>query len=70
MAILCPPIAVLMCGRWVQAIVLSLPLTAAYWVPGIIHALIVVHISATTKRQEHDLLMAAARSTIAANVRK
>lgn len=42
LAFLLPPVAVLLCGRPVQAL-LSIPLTLFFWVPGIIHALLVVH---------------------------
>lgn len=40
-AILCPPLAVLFCGKPFQAI-LNLVLTLLFYVPGLIHALIVV----------------------------
>ena len=42
LAFLLPPLAVLLCGRPIQAL-LSIPLTIAFWVPGVIHALLVVH---------------------------
>ena len=42
LAILLPPIAVLSCGRPFQAI-LNLILTLFLWVPGAVHALLVVH---------------------------
>jgi len=41
-ALLLPPLAVLLCGRPLQAI-LSVVLTIAGWIPGQIHALFVVH---------------------------
>ena len=41
-AIICPPLAVLMCGRPMQALV-NLALTLCLWVPGIIHALFIVN---------------------------
>ena len=41
-AILLPPLAVLLAGKPVQAI-LNIPLTLLLWVPGMIHALLVVH---------------------------
>ena len=41
-AILCPPLAVLLAGKPVQA-VLNLILTIFLYVPGLIHALFVVH---------------------------
>lgn len=42
LAILLPPIAVLLCGRPFMAI-LNLLLTLCFWIPGIIHAMIMVH---------------------------
>jgi len=42
LAILVPPLAVLLCGKPLQAI-LNLVLTIAGYVPGLIHALFVVH---------------------------
>jgi uncharacterized membrane protein YqaE (UPF0057 family) len=41
LAILLPPLAVLLCGKPFQALI-SIPLTLLFWVPGIIHALLVV----------------------------
>lgn len=41
-AILLPPLAVLMVGKPIQALI-NLPLTLALWVPGMIHALFVVN---------------------------
>lgn len=42
LAILLPPVAVLSCGKPVQAI-LNLFLTLLFWIPGAVHALFVVH---------------------------
>lgn len=42
LAILLPPLAVLLCGKPFQA-VLNLFLTLCFWVPGAIHALLVAH---------------------------
>jgi uncharacterized membrane protein YqaE (UPF0057 family) len=42
LAIILPPIAVLICGKPIQAI-LNLILTLIFWIPGMIHALFVVH---------------------------
>jgi len=42
LAILLPPIAVLLCGRPFQAI-LNLLLTLLFWFPGALHAVLVVH---------------------------
>lgn len=41
LAILLPPIAVLSCGKWFQALV-NLVLTLCFWLPGAIHAMFVV----------------------------
>ena len=41
-AILLPPLAVLLCGKPFQALI-NLVLTIAFYVPGLIHALFVVH---------------------------
>ena len=42
LAILLPPLAVLLCGKPFQAVI-NLILTLMLWVPGVIHALFVVH---------------------------
>ncbi|MEH7460396.1 YqaE/Pmp3 family membrane protein [Bacillus pseudomycoides] len=42
LAILFPPLAVLLCGKPFQAIV-NFFLTLIVWVPGVIHAILVVH---------------------------
>ena len=42
LAIILPPIAVLICGRPIQAL-LNLVLTILLWIPGMIHALFVVN---------------------------
>jgi uncharacterized membrane protein YqaE (UPF0057 family) len=41
LAILFPPLAVLLCGRPFQAL-LNVLLTLLFWVPGVLHALLVV----------------------------
>jgi uncharacterized membrane protein YqaE (UPF0057 family) len=41
-AILLPPIAVLLCGKPIQAL-LNLLLTLLFFIPGMIHAILVVH---------------------------
>jgi len=41
LAILCPPLAVLTCQQPAQALV-NFFLTLCFWIPGMIHALIVV----------------------------
>jgi uncharacterized membrane protein YqaE (UPF0057 family) len=42
LAIILPPVAVLLCGKPFLAI-LNLLLTLCFWVPGVIHALFVVN---------------------------
>ena len=42
LAILLPPVAVLLCGKPFLAI-LNLLLTLCFWVPGVVHALFVVN---------------------------
>ena len=41
-AILLPPLAVLLCGRPFQALV-NVVLTIFFWIPGMIHALLIVN---------------------------
>ncbi len=42
LAILLPPVAVFLCGKPIQGII-NIILTLAFFVPGVIHALFVVH---------------------------
>jgi len=42
LAILLPPVGVLLCGKPVQAL-LNLVLTLCLWIPGVIHAVLVVN---------------------------
>jgi len=42
LAVLLPPVAVLSCGKPIQTL-LNLVLTLCFWVPGVIHAALVVH---------------------------
>lgn len=42
LAIVLPPVAVLLCGKPFQFL-LSIVLTLLFWVPGIVHAMLVVH---------------------------
>jgi uncharacterized membrane protein YqaE (UPF0057 family) len=42
LAVILPPVAVLICGKPIQAI-LNLVLTLLFWIPGLIHAIIVVN---------------------------
>ena len=50
-AIILPPLAVFLCGKPVQGI-LNIILTLCFWVPGIIHALFVVHSHLADKRTD------------------
>jgi uncharacterized membrane protein YqaE (UPF0057 family) len=54
LAIILPPIAVLLCGKPVQAI-LNLLLTILFWIPGVVHALFVVHGYLADKRTDRVL---------------
>ena len=51
LAIILPPVAVLLSGKQIQAL-LNVLLTALFWVPGIIHAVLVVHDKKADKRME------------------
>jgi uncharacterized membrane protein YqaE (UPF0057 family) len=42
LAVILPPVAVLICGKPIQA-VLNLVLTLLFWIPGLIHAIFVVN---------------------------
>ena len=51
LAIIFPPIAVLICGKPIQAL-LNLILTLILWIPGIVHAIFVVHSYLADKRAD------------------
>lgn len=51
LAVLLPPLAVFLCGKPFQAII-SIFLTLLFWVPGVIHALFVVHTHLADKRTD------------------
>jgi len=51
LAIVLPPLAVLLCGKPIQA-VLNLFLTLLFWIPGVLHALLVVHSHLEDKRTD------------------
>lgn len=51
LAILLPPIAVLLCGKPIQFL-LNILLTLLFWIPGIIHALLVVSNHLSDKRTD------------------
>jgi uncharacterized membrane protein YqaE (UPF0057 family) len=42
LAILLPPVAVLLCGKPIQALI-NFVLTLFFWVPGVVHAIMVVY---------------------------
>ena len=50
-AVLLPPLAILIAGKPFQALV-SIPLTLLLWVPGVIHAIFVVHNYYADKRTD------------------
>lgn len=51
LAIFLPPVAVLLCGKPVQ-FVLNIILTLMFWVPGVVHAIFVVHSYLADKRTD------------------
>jgi uncharacterized membrane protein YqaE (UPF0057 family) len=51
LAIILPPLAVLLCGKPFQFL-LNLLLTLLFWIPGVIHAILVVHTHLEDKRAE------------------
>ncbi|MCU6797926.1 MULTISPECIES: YqaE/Pmp3 family membrane protein [Paenibacillus] len=51
LAILLPPLAVLLCGKPFQALI-NLILTLCFWLPGVIHAIMVVSEAKSNKRME------------------
>ena len=51
LAIILPPLAALLCGKPIQAL-LNLILTLLGWVPGVIHALFIVHSHLADKRNK------------------
>lgn len=61
LAILLPPVAVLLCGKPVQAL-LNCVLTLCLWIPGMIHAILVVNSYNADKR--HRELLAATRESL------
>ena len=58
LAFLLPPLAVLLCGKPVQAF-LNIFLSLLFWFPGVIHAILVVHEHYADKRNKE--LIAALR---------
>lgn len=59
-AILLPPLAVLLCKKPVQAL-LNVLLTLCFWIPGIIHAIFVVQNYNAAKRHRETLAAMANR---------
>jgi len=51
LAILLPPVAVFICGKPIQGF-LSIFLTLLFWIPGVVHALFVVHSHLADKRNK------------------
>ena len=51
LAIILPPVAVLLCGKPVQFF-LNILLTLLFWIPGMIHAILVVNSHLADKRTE------------------
>lgn len=51
LAIILPPVAVFLCGKPIQGI-LNIFLTILGWIPGVIHALFVVHSHLADKRTD------------------
>ena len=51
LAIILPPLAVLLCGKPIQFI-LNILLTLLGWIPGVIHAILVVNSHLADKRVE------------------
>jgi len=51
LAIILPPVAVLLCGKPVQ-FVFNIILTLLFWIPGVIHAVLVVNDHLADKRAD------------------
>lgn len=51
LAIILPPLAVLLCGKPVQFF-LNILLTLLFWIPGVVHAILVVHSHLADKRTD------------------
>lgn len=56
LAIICPPLAVLFTGRPIQAL-LNLILTLCGFIPGVIHAILVVNEDKADKRMKKQVKM-------------
>lgn len=55
-AVLCPPLAVLLVGKPFQAL-MNLLLTLCLWLPGVIHAIAVVNEKKADKRMKKQVKM-------------
>ena len=66
-AILLPPLAVLFCGKPIQAL-LNILLTLFFWIPGVIHAMLVVSSHHADKRQERLVREMAKAQAVAARL--
>ena len=62
LALIFPPVAVLLCGKPVQAL-LNLILTMCFWIPGVVHALFVVNNDLADRRAE-KMMAAVKRETM------
>ena len=51
LAIILPPLAVLLCGKPIQFL-LNIVLTLLFWLPGVVHALLVVNSHLADKRAD------------------
>jgi uncharacterized membrane protein YqaE (UPF0057 family) len=60
LAIVLPPLAVLLCGKPIQ-FVLNIFLTLLFWIPGVIHAILVVNSHLADKRTDR-IVQAAAKA--------
>jgi uncharacterized membrane protein YqaE (UPF0057 family) len=58
LAVLLPPVATWLAGKRLQAILITLPLTILMWLPGVVHAGLVVY---ATRVQRHVDAQAARR---------
>jgi uncharacterized membrane protein YqaE (UPF0057 family) len=56
LAIIFPPLAVLLVGKPIQALI-NVVLTALFWIPGMIHAILVVNEKKADKRAERQAKM-------------
>ncbi|HEX3033021.1 MAG TPA: YqaE/Pmp3 family membrane protein [Bacillota bacterium] len=54
LAIIFPPLAVLLVGKPIQAL-LNLVLSLIFWLPGVIHAILVVNEAKADKRAKNQL---------------